>query len=822
MPTIALIPQPASCVPGTGAGCRLGPDSTIVAGWGTRPEAETLAGQLAATFGRALRVVDEGAASTGPAIVLRREVQPDAGDEGYRLTADATGVVIAAPTATGLFRGGQTLLQLLPPSAPAGAEVPMVSISDRPRFAWRGAMLDPARYFLPVDDVLRFIEVMARHRLNRLHLHLTDDQGWRIEIRRYPELTRVGAWRSGTVERHSLLKPQLYDGKPHGGFYTQDDIRRIVAFAAERHITVIPEIELPGHGQAAIAAYPWLGNDGKSCEVRPLWGVNPHIFNAEERTIRFLQDVLAEVIELFPSPWIHIGGDEAVKDEWKASPRIQERIRELGVGDEHGLQSYIIRRMDEFLTARGRRILGWDEILEGGLSPNATVVSWRGFEGGIAAAKQGHDVIMASKTHTYFDYYQHPDVASQPLAIGGMLPLETVYAFEPVPPELTADQARHILGSQGQLWAEYIPGREHLEYMAFPRLCALAEVLWSPKEARDWAGFQRRLEVHRGRLDALGVRQFREPAPGAVPARPREIDRPALIVLAAGMGSRFGGDKQVANVGPAGETILDFTAYDALRAGFVETVLVVRRENQQLVHDLVGRRIARRMPVRYAFQDMHEPLPGVPTPGRSKPWGTAHALACALRGLERPCGVVNADDWYSPAGILALAQLLGRCDATGALITYPLGRTLSPNGPVNRAVCTTNHWSCLTSIAETTGIVAGSGGLAEVRAKDGSVAKTLAMDTPVSLNLWGFQPNFYAPFIADVDAWIRANLGAADGECMLPLVAMDGCARHGWEIRCNLAQADWTGLTYKADREAVQARLAQATAAGEYPAPLWG
>lgn len=313
------------------------------------------------------------------------------------------------------------------------------------------------------------------------------------------------------------------------------------------------------------------------------------------------------------------------------------------------------------------------------------------------------------------------------------------------------------------------------------------------------------------------------PAPGTVPARPREIDRPALIVLAAGMGSRFGGDKQVANVGPHGETILDFTAYDALRAGFVETILVVRRENRQLVEDLVGKRISKHIPVRYAFQDIAEPLPGVQvTTGRSKPWGTAHALTCALRGLNRPCGVVNADDWYSPAGMLALARLLGRCDAAGTLVTYPLGRTLSPNGPVNRAVCTTNQWNCLTSIAETTGIVAGTDGFAEVRATDGTVTRTLAGDTPVSLNLWGFQPNFYAPFIADVEEWVRTHLAATDGECMLPLVAMDGCAKHNWQIRCDLAQADWTGLTYQADRSAVQERLARATAEGAYPSPLWG
>jgi hypothetical protein len=299
-------------------------------------------------------------------------------------------------------------------------------------------------------------------------------------------------------------------------------------------------------------------------------------------------------------------------------------------------------------------------------------------------------------------------------------------------------------------------------------------------------------------------------------------DRPTLIVLAAGLGSRFGGDKQVANVGPHGETILDFTAFDALRAGFAETILVVRRENRQLVDDLVGARIARRMPVRYAFQDTAEPLPGVhAASARRKPWGTAHALACALRGLSRPCGVVNADDWYSPSGMQALARLLGRRDAMGALVTYPLGRTLSPNGPVNRAVCTTDEHNRLTAIVETVGIVGRDSVTSQGWNADGSVARTLANDTPVSLNLWGFQTALYGAFIAAVEAWIHTHLGAAEGECMLPLVAMEVCARHGWDIRCHLAQADWTGLTYQADRAAVQARLAQATLAGDYPSPLW-
>jgi len=502
-----LLPLPASCTPVTGPGCRIDADTPIVAGVGALPEAELLAGLLAPVLGRPLRIVE---AAEGVAIRLERHDRP-AAPESYELRVAADGARLAAATGVGLGWAVQTLVQMLPPHAPAGAALAAVAIADQPRFPWRGAMLDPARYFLPVAEVLRFIDLLARHRMNRLHLHLTDDQGWRMEIRRHPRLTAVGAWRSETVSGHGSAKPQVFDGVPHGGFYSQDDCRRMVAYAAARHVTIVPEIDLPGHMQAAIAAYPWLGNDGLPCPVFTRWGVNPHILNAEERTLRFLEDVLTEVMEVFPSPWIHIGGDEAVKDEWKASPRIQERIRELGCGDEHGLQSHIICRMDRLLTAHGRRLLGWDEILEGGLSPNATVMSWRSFAGGIAAARQGHDVIMAVKSHTYFDYYQHPDRSCQRLSIGGMLTLETAYAFEPIPPELNADEAQHVLGGQCQLWGEYIADRSRLDEQAFPRLCATAETLWSPREARDWPGFQRRLAGHLQRLDALGVGHFRIP-----------------------------------------------------------------------------------------------------------------------------------------------------------------------------------------------------------------------------------------------------------------------------------------------------------------------
>ncbi len=305
---------------------------------------------------------------------------------------------------------------------------------------------------MPKEFVKKFIDLLALHKMNSFHWHLTEDQGWRIEIKKYPRLTEVGAWRKQTLvgrhERDSLKR--VFDGKRHGGFYTQDDVREVVAYAAARFINVVPEIEMPGHAQAAIAAYPELGNTGKQINVREYWSISEHILNPEDRTVAFMQDVLAEVLTLFPGKFIHIGGDEALKNEWKASPRAQERIRELGLKDEHELQSWFIRQMDTWLTERGRRLIGWDEILEGGLAPNATVMSWRGVEGGLAAARQGHDVVMAPSTKTYFDYYQSLDRDAEPLAAARYLPLDSVYAWDPVPAELEPQFVKHVLGGQGK------------------------------------------------------------------------------------------------------------------------------------------------------------------------------------------------------------------------------------------------------------------------------------------------------------------------------------------------------------------------------------
>jgi hexosaminidase len=365
---------------------------------------------------------------------------------------------------------------------------------------------------MPKEFVKKYIDLLALHKLNMFHWHLTEDQGWRIEIKQYPKLTAIGSCRKETlVGRQQGDQSQWrFDATPHCGFYTQEDAREIVAHAKARYIEVVPEIEMPGHAVAAIAAYPELGVTGEPMEVATHWGVFSDIFNADPATIKFLQNVLTEVMAIFPGRYIHVGGDEADKAKWKASPRIQARIKELGVADEHGLQSWFIRQMDAFLTSKGRRLVGWDEILEGGLAENAVVMSWRGVKGGIEAARAGHDVVMAPTTHTYLDYYQSKDQTKEPLAIGGFLPLETVYGYEPIPAELESQFTKHVLGAQAQVWTEYLPNPKRVEYMAYPRLTALAEVVWTPRERKDYANYLQRLKQHLRRLEALDV-AFRPP-----------------------------------------------------------------------------------------------------------------------------------------------------------------------------------------------------------------------------------------------------------------------------------------------------------------------
>lgn len=511
---VMIIPKPVQMTV-QGGGFRLTSETIIVADEAALPEARQLAQQLQPATGFPVEIRNVRAGS-GPVIELKTDPSLDRfGPEGYRLTVTPRLVSIAAPQTAGLFYAGQSLMQLLPPeifqeTKVSGVDwtIPYVQIEDYPRFQWRGALLDTSRHFMPKKFVKRFIDLLALHKMNTFHWHLTDDQGWRLEIKKYPKLTEVGAWRKETVVGNMEDKSQKdlkFDGIPHGGFYTQDDAREVVEYARAHHVNVVPEIEMPGHAQAAIAAYPELGNTGQKLEVFTQWGVDENIFSPKESTITFLQDVLTEVVELFPSPYIHTGGDEAVKTQWKASSVAQARIKELKLKNEEELQGYFTRRMDEFLNSKGRRLIGWDEILEGGVAPNATVMSWHGEKGGIDAARAGHDVVMTPTDYTYFDYYQSKDISKEPLAIGDYLPLGVVYNYEPLAKEIPREYAKHVLGSQGQIWTEYIPNPKQVEYMAYPRLTALSEVTWTPPEKRDYSDFLSRLKTHLKRLDALKV-----------------------------------------------------------------------------------------------------------------------------------------------------------------------------------------------------------------------------------------------------------------------------------------------------------------------------
>ncbi|MCX5450867.1 beta-N-acetylhexosaminidase [Streptomyces nigrescens] len=529
-----LVPAPLSIDGPYRSAVRLGEDTVLAAEPGTEDTARWLRATLGAAFGLPLPP-GSGKATDALALALDPSLPP----EGYRLAADARwGVRITGGGPAGVFWGAQTLRQLLGPQAfrraplapERAAVLPQQTIDDGPRFAWRGMLLDVARHFLPKDGVLRYLDLLAAHKLNVLHLHLTDDQGWRIEIRRYPKLTEVGAWRERTKLGHRASP--LWDERPHGGYYTQDDIREIVSYAAQRHITVVPEIDIPGHSQAAIAAYPELGNtdviDTTSLKVWDTWGVNPNVLAPTDNTLRFYEHVLGEVLGLFPSTFVHIGGDECPKDQWRASATAQARIAELSPAGEDELQSWFIRHFDRWLADRGRRLIGWDEILEGGLAEGAAVSSWRGYAGGIAAAKSGHDVVMCPEQQVYLDHRQDPS-PDEPVPIGFVRTLEDVYRFEPVPPELTADQAAHVLGTQANVWTEAMDSQQRLDYQVFPRLAAFAEVAWSRLPApadRDYQDFTRRMAAHYTRLDALGV-DYRPPG-GPLPwqKRPGVLGRP--------------------------------------------------------------------------------------------------------------------------------------------------------------------------------------------------------------------------------------------------------------------------------------------------------
>lgn len=511
---VNIIPQPAAMTVGKGSFTITPKTKIVFAGSGLENAADFLNAYLKQFYGFTLQTSTDGKYDHN--IVLNYDKMEHPIPGAYNMDVTKKQVIIGGDNATGVFYGVQSLIQLLPVEKTQQLKIKEVSIQDKPRFAYRGLHLDVGRHFFPVAFIKQYIDYIALHKMNTFHWHLTEDQGWRIEIKKYPKLTEVGGFRNGTIIDRYPGKGN--DGIRYGGYYTQEEIKEVVAYAAARHITVVPEIELPGHSSAAIAAYPelscfpnentkvapktsWSGpTTGK--QVQQAWGVFEDVFCPSEFTFNFLQDVLDEVMALFPSTYIHIGGDECPKEAWKRSAFCQELIREKGLKDEHGLQSYFIQRIEKYLNSKGRQIIGWDEILEGGLAPNATVMSWRGEAGGIEAAKQNHNVIMTPGGWCYFDHSQNKPEDS--VTIGGYTPVDKVYSYEPVPKELTGDKAKYVLGAQANVWTEYMKNTDKIEYMIFPRLSALSEVLWSPKEQRNWSSFEKRLGTQQKRYQLWG------------------------------------------------------------------------------------------------------------------------------------------------------------------------------------------------------------------------------------------------------------------------------------------------------------------------------
>jgi hexosaminidase len=513
---LSIVPQPQLIHMGKGQ-FEISERTRIITDAGNpelRKIAKTLIVKINESMGLGLLIGESGKGKTNNTITLSLiNADTSLGKEGYELTVSKKKIIILANAPNGIFYGLQSFLQLLPPAVESKSTGPIkaltvasVYIKDKPRFSYRGMHLDVCRHVFPIEAIKKYIDLMAMYKMNTFHWHLTDDQGWRIEIKKYPLLTQIGSMRSGTQIGHT----DSTDNIPYGGFYTQEEARGIVKYAADHFITVIPEIEMPGHSVAALMAYPQYSCTGGPFEVRKTWGVSDDIFCAgNDSTFTFLQDVLTEVIDVFPSTCIHIGGDEAPKVRWEKCPRCQIRMQNEGLKNEMELQSYFTRRIEKFLAGKNRHLVGWDEILEGGLAPEATVMSWQGTTGGISAARQFHDVIMTPGDYCYFDHYQ-ADQVTEPLAFGGLTTLEKVYSFEPVPEELNTTEAKHILGSQCNLWTEYITTPEYLEYMAYPRAIALAEVNWSTKENRNWDDFTRRMKNQYPRLDVKKVNYRRE------------------------------------------------------------------------------------------------------------------------------------------------------------------------------------------------------------------------------------------------------------------------------------------------------------------------
>ena len=505
-----VIPAPAKVLAGAGR-FSLTAASPIMADREFKNEAELLALRLriATGFGMKIKSTDSG---TGGIVLTKNGADAELGQEGYTLSITPSNVVIRATTSAGIFYGGQTLLQLLPPEifstnvvAASAWEIPCVEISDAPRFQWRGFMLDVSRHFFSMPEVEQVLDLMALYKLNTFHWHLVDDQGWRIQIKKYPRLTSVGAWRADIGFGLDPKSSTAYDRQGrYGGFYTQKEIRNVVAYAAARHITVVPEIEMPGHSSAALVAYPEFACSNVKISMPDQGGVFTGIYcPGNDATFTFIDNFLSEVAPLFPGKYIHIGGDEVVKSNWMACADCQARIKSEGLKNEKELQAYFTRRVEKIVIAHGKNLIGWSEIREGGLAPGAALMDWIG--GGAESAASGHDVVMAPTKYSYFDHYQSTNHASEPKAIGGFLPLSKVYEFDPLPEKLALSYQARILGGQANLWTEYIPNLRQVEYMMFPRLGALSEADWSPKKSRNWEDFLARTAFNEKRLAAMGV-----------------------------------------------------------------------------------------------------------------------------------------------------------------------------------------------------------------------------------------------------------------------------------------------------------------------------
>ena len=498
---LPLIPQPSS-IEMTQGSFTLNSKTVIQSTHFSSFEAQFLKENILVQMGLNLQISE--AFSTQNVIKLQIKTPENSNfkKEAYELMVSKNEIIVSAFDTHGLFYGVQTLLQMIPFEKSKTYQIPCLSILDHPKFAWRGMHLDVGRHFFSVDFIKKYIDYIAMYKMNTFHWHLTEDQGWRIEIKKYPKLTEVGAWRKGSMVGH--YNEQKFDTLRYGGFYTQKEIKEVVAYAKERHITVVPEIEMPGHSLAALAAYPEFSCTGGPFEVANVWGVLEDVYCPKEETFAFLEDVLTEVMDLFPSEYIHIGGDECPKIRWKNCSYCQNLMREKGLKDEHELQSYFIQRIEKFVNSKGRKIIGWDEILEGGLAPNAAVMSWRGTEGGIAAAKEKHFVVMTPGSHCYFDHYQG-DPKNEPVAIGGYTNLEKVYGFNPIPKELSEEESQYILGAQANVWTEYMKTPEHVEYMIMPRMAALSEVLWGTSKPALYKDFEKRLMHHFQIYDKKGI-----------------------------------------------------------------------------------------------------------------------------------------------------------------------------------------------------------------------------------------------------------------------------------------------------------------------------